>query len=903
MSLDGLDRLGAVKLGAAVFVTYFLAARLGLALRAEGVAVFMPAAGIAIGALITLGPKARLPVCAGVIGATAAANFMFGKNIWLATAIGFVNAGDTLLTAWLIGRWFGSAFRLDDVRQVLGFMLASAAGAAIAAVGGAAAMSLVQSTLSPLNVWRIWFAACLLGTVTIAPLVIGLGEAVRVLPSRRELIDGAIGLATLALLSAFLIFLPEGPWESAIPVALVFPVLLWVTIRCRPVFAAAAALVVAIAIIWSTTSNVGHFGDASVPLANRILAAQTHGAAGALLALVLAALFAENRRSEAQFALAAKIARVGRFTFDIASGTMEVSPGYAAIHGLPEGTRESTRAEWRARVHPDDLPRLDTNLQRDIDAGRSEHDCEYRIIRAAGDTRWLEARSFISYDREGVAVGIIGVNIDVTERKKIELALAERNTQIALAGTAALVGSYVYEADLERMKVSEGYAAMHGLPERTTETTRSEWRTRVHPDDLAPLEALRTRSISDRRSEFDVDYRIIRASGEIRWIEARSFISYNPDGHPQRMVGVNIDVTKRKQTEQALAERNAQLTLAGRAALVGSYAFDVDTGKMQVSEGYAAIHGLPEGTTETWLSEWRARVHPGDLGRVEELRDRGYADRRKEDNAEYRIILPTGEVRWIERRGSISYGADGRPERVLGVNIDITGRKRAEEQQRTLHAELDHRVKNVLAIVSAIAANTRDASSSMDDFVAAIDRRIRSMASTHELLSSCQWQGVPLRELLRCELAPYASNTNICIEGPEVVLRAEAAQTTALVFHELATNAAKYGALSSPEGRVSVCWQRPRNGQALGPLVIEWLEVGGPPVKDPTNSGYGKSVITELVPYELGGRASLEFPREGVRCRLEIPAEWLALGEQKIGYAHRTHSEASDEAATGGNSG
>src|SRR5262249_6948462 len=155
---------------------------------------------------------------------------------------------------------------------------------------------------------------------------------------------------------------------------------------------------------------------------------------------------------------------------------------------------ETTRAEWRARVHSDDLAGLDAHLQRDIDAGRSEHgNCEYRIIRSAGDTRWIEARSFISYDREGAAVSLIGTNIDVTERNNAELALAERNMQLALAGKAGLVGSFVYEADLERMKVSEGYAAMHGLPEGTTETTRSEWHTRVHPDDIARLEELRTR--------------------------------------------------------------------------------------------------------------------------------------------------------------------------------------------------------------------------------------------------------------------------------------------------------------------------------------------------------------------------------------------------------------------------
>ena len=219
---------------------------------------------------------------------------------------------------------------------------------------------------------------------------------------------------------------------------------------------------------------------------------------------------------------------------------------------------------------------------------------------------------------------------------------------------------------------------------------------------------------------------------------------------------------------------------------------------------------------------------------------------------------------------------------------DITERKRAEEQQRTLNAELDHRVKNVLAAVSAIAAHTRAASSSMDDFVAALDSRIQSMASTHELLTSSRWAGVSLRELVRRELAPYISTDNTCIKGPEVVLRAEAAQTTASVLHELTTNAAKYGAFSKPEGRVSIRWHHASNGQTAGPLVIEWLEAGGPPVEVPSNPGYGSSVITELVPYELGGTARLEFSPEGVRYRLDIPAKWLAPPANKSKGKSRT---------------
>src|SRR5215813_2883230 len=134
------------------------------------------------------------------------------------------------------------------------------------------------------------------------------------------------------------------------------------------------------------------------------------------------------------------------------------------------------------------------------------------------------------------------------------------------------------------------------------------------------------------------------------------------------IVKISRDIRERQESELALAERNAQLALAGRAARVGNYTYDVNKGVMQVSEGYAAIHGLPEGTTETLYSEWRERVHPDDLLRAEGSRDQAFANRWKEDNAEYRIILSTGEVRWIERRGSISYDENEHPERVVGVN-------------------------------------------------------------------------------------------------------------------------------------------------------------------------------------------------------------------------------------------
>jgi len=358
------------------------------------------------------------------------------------------------------------------------------------------------------------------------------------------------------------------------------------------------------------------------------------------------------------------------------------------------------------------------------------------------------------------------------------------------------------------------------------------------------------------------------------------------------VVNMTVDISERKKAELALVERNLQLALAGKIGLVGSYSYDTNTEFMQVSEGYVAIHGLPEGTTEIARSRWQANVHPEDRVRLDALRRQAFQERKTEQSMEYRIVRDGG-VRWIESRSFIAYGNDGRAQRVIGVNIDVTGRKRAEEQQRVLVAELDHRVKNVLATVSAVAAHTLDASGSMADFVAALDGRLRSMASTHELLSYRQWCGIPLAELLQRELAPYAASNNTEIGGPEVILTAEAGQAMAMTLHELVTNAAKHGALSTRAGRVSVRWYQPLNGSARDRLVIEWQETGGPSVEAPSKSGYGTGVIADLLPYELGGTVDLVFASDGVQCQLEIPAHWITrdsrLNPQPMNFTRHNH--------------
>ena len=361
--------LGTVGLAVAVGIAYFMAARFGLALRANtGTSIFWPGAGIAVGALIVWGPTARMPVSAGVVVATAVSNLMIGKNPWLAVAFGFVNAGQALLAAGLIERWFGRSLELGDVSQSLGFLVAATTGAAVGAMGATIAVGFIEPTASSFTVWRVWFASCLLGIVTVAPLLVGVAEAVRNrISSRRELVEGAVGIVVLVALSVFVISLPEGPWSTALPMALVFPVLLWIAVRCRPVFSAAAGFVVALTVIWSLIFSVGHFGDTSIALADRILAAQTIVLTGAVLTLVVAALFADRRRSEVvlkhsnqRLQLALNGAELGAFSADFATGRLECDLRTARMHG--HNVPPTTIKDVRRFVHRNDLPHIDAAL-------------------------------------------------------------------------------------------------------------------------------------------------------------------------------------------------------------------------------------------------------------------------------------------------------------------------------------------------------------------------------------------------------------------------------------------------------------------------------------------------------------------------------------------------------------
>src|SRR5712671_5925844 len=276
-----LPWIGAIGLAIAVGIAYFVAAHLSLALLAkpDGVAVFWPAAGVSSGVLIALGREARLPVTSGVMVATIIANLMGDRNVWSATAFAFCNAGEALLAAWLIERYFGSGFTLDRLRNVLGLLAAAVVATAASGIGGMVSFKLFHSPTAPMwTTWQHWFASDGVGIITVAPLVIGLAEALRNPPPRNEIIEGVAALVALAVMTVTIVSLPPEQRWTVIPVALLFPVLLWITARCQPVFAAAAAFIVSLTIVWTVTFGIGHFGDPALRVGESIL-----GTKGAIL--------------------------------------------------------------------------------------------------------------------------------------------------------------------------------------------------------------------------------------------------------------------------------------------------------------------------------------------------------------------------------------------------------------------------------------------------------------------------------------------------------------------------------------------------------------------------------------------------------------------------------------------
>jgi len=254
--------------------------------------------------------------------------------------------------------------------------------------------------------------------------------------------------------------------------------------------------------------------------------------------------------------------------------------------------------------------------------------------------------------------------------------------------------------------------------------------------------------------------------------------------------------------------------------------------------------------------------------------------------ADYDVEYPiVGTGRWVQSRGSLVRSRSGRPLKLAGVVSDVTDRRRAfealetsERRQKLLINELNHRVKNTLATIQSIAALTARRSRSVEEFSTLFEARLMALSDTHNLLTASGWEQATLADLLGKEFRPYSPEQTRLI-GPDVMFEAPQALAMGMVVHELATNAAKHGALSRPEGCVAVTWSEP---DAEGRIVLDWTETDGPPVTPPERKGFGSRLIATSLQGDLGGTADLDYAADGFRARMVLqpaPGRRLAADE------------------------
>jgi two-component sensor histidine kinase len=238
----------------------------------------------------------------------------------------------------------------------------------------------------------------------------------------------------------------------------------------------------------------------------------------------------------------------------------------------------------------------------------------------------------------------------------------------------------------------------------------------------------------------------------------------------------------------------------------------------------------------------------------------------------FRVRSQGDAARWLQDRGAsfaLAPDPEESPTRIMGTIIDVTEHKEAEHQQELLMAELDHRVKNVLANVAAVLRLSSRRNGSIESFVDALDGRIQAMSRAHGLLREGRWKNARLDELVRGVLDPFQAEgrKNILIEGEALSLTPKLAQTFALLFHELATNAVKYGALSNSDGRVYVEWSPAAGGHGHS---LSWRERGGPPVEKSEYKGFGLTML-ELAAAEIDATVDISFDRDGLTCEITGP--------------------------------
>ncbi|WP_052003086.1 HWE histidine kinase domain-containing protein [Microvirga sp. BSC39] len=492
---------------------------------------------------------------------------------------------------------------------------------------------------------------------------------------------------------------------------------------------------------------------------------------------------------------------------------------------------------------------------------------------------WMPVR-----DEAGKVAGFYCTGNEAPSRAPME----ERLRQVK---EAARIGSFEFDRTTGKAIASPEYLELYGLPDdRSDSFSYEQWFGLLHPEDRPRIESETRRAVTDPAChQLEYDFRIIRAdTGEMRWITARTKLIRDKEGRFIRSLGAQWDITAAKDTEAALRESEERY----RSFIAHS------------SEGIWLLELVPPLDTRLPVEEQIELAYRN--GRFVDCNDamaRMYGLERAEDliGKTLDFPLPSSDpearaylagivhsgysVSGVESAeqdaaGNFSYFdnsiipviEDCRLKRLWGIQRDITDRKRAEEQRTLLINELNHRVKNTLATVQSIASQTLRNASTMQEAKEAFEGRLMALARAHDVLTTENWEGAELRNVVAQAVAPYRSlsEDRLTIEGPEVRLSPRIALALSMALQELTTNAVKHGSLSNETGRVDVVWDIAET-QPGGRLRLRWQESGGPPVEPPTRQGFGSRLIERSLARELNGDVQITFHPEGVLCTVDAP--------------------------------